>query len=98
MITGSSSLWVVREEVRRRDRGVIECVHVSYDKVNGLETMGTVVDKLAELRGEEENMIRFVAVKISKKKELGVRMLHFEKIKVHGDMVREKSLLARVWF
>ena len=98
MITGSSSLWVVREEVRRRDRGVIECVHVSYDKVNGLDTMGTVVDKLAKLRGEQDNMTRFVASKISKKKEFCIRMFHFEKIKVHGDMVREKSLLARVWF
>ena len=98
MVTGSSSLWAVGEEVGRRERRVIECVHVSYDEVNGLDTMGTVVEKLAKLGGEQENVIRFVAVKVSKKKEFGIRMFHFEKIKVHGDMVREKSLLARVWF
>ena len=78
---------MVRKEVRRRDGGVIQSVHVRYDEVYCLYTMGVVVDKLAELRGEEENVVRFVTVEITKKEELSLWVLHLEEVKVHGNVV-----------
>ena len=77
VITGSSSLRMVRKEVRRRDRGVIKSVHVRYDEVYCLYTMGVVVDKLAELRGEEENVVRFVTVEIPRKRNLARNFVLF---------------------
>ena len=43
-------------------------------------------------------MVWFVAIKISKKEEFCFRKLHLKKIVVHGDVIRQYCLLARVWF
>ena len=52
-------------------------MHVRDKEVKSLITMSAVMDKLAELGREVENVVRFVAVEISKENKLGFRVLHF---------------------
>ena len=66
-------------------------MHVSYQKINHLITMGILVDLLVR---EEKDMIWLVAVEVSKKEKPGFRMLHLKKVKVHRDVVRQDGFLA----
>ena len=83
MITWRSFRWVVRKEVGGRDRRMIYCVHVSDQEIKYLITMGTVVDKLAELGGKKQDVVRLVAVEVAKEEKLGIRILHLQKVIVH---------------
>ena len=58
--------------------------------------MGFVVDKLAKLWGEEEDSIRFVVVKISKKPKLCIRELHLQQIIMHCNVIRENCFLVGI--
>ena len=98
MVTGSSNIRVVRKEDGGGAGSMIHSVHVRDEKIKNFVSMGNIVYELTELGGEEEDVFRFVAVKVTQKEEPSIRMLHFEEVIVHSNVVREKSLFVRIWF
>ena len=98
MVTRGSFCWVIWEEGITGNRGMIERVDICDNEINSFLPMGTVVDKLAKLRGELEDMIRFVTVEISKKDKLSFRIFHLKEIIVHSNVIRENGFLARIRF
>ena len=69
-------------------------VHVSNDKIKNLVTIGVIMDKLAQLRRETEEMIRFVAVEVTQEEKASLWKLHLHQVIVHGKKVREDCLLV----
>ena len=57
-------------------------MEVRDDKVQSLISMRGIVDKLAESRREEENVVWFVAVKVAHKDKPGFLVLHFQEMEV----------------
>ena len=53
---------------------------------------------MAELWGELEDVVRFVVIKITQKKELDSFMLHFQEMKIDGNVVVENSFSLGIWF
>ena len=98
MITRSSFCRKIRQERIMGKWGMVPGMHVRDNQINIILTTCFVVDKLAELGREEEDVVWLVAIKISKKQELCLREFHLEKIVIHGDVVRQYSLLSGVWF
>ena len=94
VVTRSSVCGLIWQERRNRYRGVVESVKISNDKVKNLVAIGGVVDKLAKLSREEENIVRFVTVKITHKEEPGFRMFYLQVMEVGGNVVREDRFFA----
>ena len=65
MITGGSISRLVRQEIVAGERRVVQSMYVSDYQIKRFVTMGSIVNKLAELGGEEEDDIRLVTVKVS---------------------------------
>ena len=77
VITSSSKSRVVREKRLDRERRVVQCMHISNKEVQHFVSVCWVVNYLTELGGEKKDIIRFIAVKVSKEQESGFRILGF---------------------
>ena len=73
-------------------------MHICDQKVKNFISMGVVVDKLAKLWGEVKDMVRLVTVEVTHEGKLGLGILHFQEMIVHGYVVGENSFLVRIRF
>ena len=87
MVTGSSFSRLVRLEIVAGKRRVVQIVHISDYQIKGFVTMGPIVNKLPELGGKEEDVIRLVTVEVTKEEKLSIRMFHFKQVIVHRDVI-----------
>ena len=58
-------------------------MHVSDQECKYFITMGTIVDKLAELRGKGKDVVWLVAVEDPKEDKLGIMILHLQQVIIH---------------
>ena len=72
-------------------------MEISYYQIKFLIMMSRIVNKLAELRGKEEDTIRFEAIKVTKEDKPRFRILGFEQVIIHCYMISKNGFLAGVW-
>ena len=97
VITGGSSIRIVREKRIDGKMWMILSMEISYYQVKVLVMMSRIVNKLADLRGEEEDTIRFEAIKVTKEDKPRFRILGFEQMEVHCNMISKNGFHAGVW-